>query len=275
MYIYVYFLQMDHSFIYFTFMKLSYYPIFNKRPESDRFLDEINTNSYQNIIDDKSKSNICLIGWWDWFMLDMIKKLSKEWHELFFGVNCWTLWFLLNDIQSLSELPTHYSWFRSVVDVYFLQATITTKSWETHTVLATNDIVLGNSIMDYYRFDITSPSLNKSILWTWLILSTWIWSTAYWLGNWGPIFPSGSQLLGIMWIASKPFHYTCIQKDKLTISVSDRYSLSCFVDGFATTVKDISRVEIIPCNKKIQLGFIWDFESKRLLLSQEKLGSSY
>ena len=74
-----------------------------------------------------------------------------------------------------------------------------------------------------------------------------------------------------MGIAAHPFRYKTFQKQTLKIFPSSKSSISCFVDGYSGRVKNIKKVEISQTNHNVKLGFIQNFETKRILLAEQKI----
>lgn len=118
---------------------------------------QIESGFYKDLItDDESKANAYLVGGGDGFMLDAMKRKydfsrSPEDNKLFFGVNCGTLGFLLNDLQGVERLPRT----REEIDIvkgYIMQVEILKKDTSKEIRYAINDVVVGGNVLDYFKF---------------------------------------------------------------------------------------------------------------------------
>lgn len=252
--------------------KILYYPVLDtKRPKAIDLQKDIEAWLYQNITFDKAKANAFLVAWGDGFMLDAMKKYFDE-GKPFFGVNCGTLWFLLNTLQEKS-LPKTFEEL-DMVSVHPMQVEVITQKATRHILYAINDVVIGGNILDYFSFDLHGASFDKYVLGTGLILSTSLGSSGYWLGNGWPILPMQSDLWGIMWLAAKPFNYHLLKPQSIRVIPSGRTPIMVGVDGYGGKIDDVKEISIMPSNKSISLWFLAsnDFDSKRIALSNQKLG---
>ena len=259
--------------------QLLYYPILDLfRDKAQEIKKQIESWLYTDLItDDESKANAYLVGWWDGFMLDTVKKnydfqKSPEENKLFFWINCWTLGFLLNDIDTLNNLPTHKDDI-DIVKAHLMKVEIFKKDTKKEIKYAINDVVVGGNMLDYYKFQINSQQLNKKFHGTWIMISTALWSSAYWLNNWGPIMPAGSALWGVSGLASLPFGYNIIKPESLTIDIKGRTPVMVGVDGYGGRVDDVESLTISPTTDYAKFAFLKDisFDTKRMLLAEQKL----
>jgi len=251
--------------------ELLYYPVLDtKRPKALALEKAIQAWLYQNITFDKEKANAFLVAWGDGFMLDAMKTYFDE-QKIFFGVNCGTLWFLLNEGE-LQDLPKTMEEV-DVVALHPMRVDIVTKDNKRHLLYAMNDVVIGGNILDYFSFGVSWLSLEKTIQGTGLILSTALGSSWYWLGNGGPVLPMQSNLWGVMGLASKPFNYHLMKPQSFHVIPQWRTPVMVGVDGYGGRVDDVAEVTISPSNKTISLWFFahHDFDSKRIALSNQKL----
>ena len=250
--------------------KILYYPVIDeKRAKWKKLMEKIKSWCFKNIVYDFNKANVILVWWGDWFMIHAMKKYFDSW-KLFFGLNCGTLWFLLNDFDS--ELPKKKQDI-DIVRWHCVKVEVTTNNGKKYDLYAVNDIVIWWNILDYFSFDIQSQDFSKKVKWTWLIISTVLWSSGYRLSNWWPIMPMTSKLLGIMWIAAKPFNYHLIKYQNIKITPIGRMPFLVWVDGYSGKIENVKEVVISPSTKYVDLWFVkdYDFDSKRINLSNHKL----
>lgn len=255
---------------------MKYFPVFDLvRDKATDLQQELVNNNYGHIVDNAQDADVILVAGGDGFMLDTIKKhccyynTSKQ-NPLFFGVNCGTLGFLLNDIDSLANLPQNLESIY-VTRAHLMQVCIYKKDGTSSVLYAINDVVIWGNITDYFRFEVTSENRQWDIAGTGLLFSTSVGTTAYWMSNGGPLIPTGSDLWWMMGIASRPFHYKTIKKQELTILPKGRMPVSCVVDGYAGKVDDVEKIIISPTEHEVHIGFTDNFEHKRILLAEQKM----
>lgn len=251
--------------------KILYYPVLDiKRAKAIELQKQIEAWLYQNITFDKDQANAILVWWWDGFMLDTMKKYFDE-GKMFFGVNCGTLGFLLNQIDH--SLPQTFDQIDGI-ETHPIQVEVITQEEKHHLLYALNDVVVWGNILDYFSFDIHGESFDKNVVWTGLILSTSLGSSGYRLWNGWPILPMQSNLRGIMGIAAKPFNYHLLKPQSIKITPRWRTSIMAGIDGYGGKIDDVKEINISPSDKKVSLWFLAsnDFDSKRIDLSNQKLG---
>ncbi len=204
-------------------------------------------------------------------MLDSIKRYMS-YGKPFFGVNCGTLWFLLNQVTTPHQLPKRKSEITTVSPA-IVEVMLEDATWKKYNTVCINDVVIWWNILDYYTFGITSPKRKQNIKWSWFVVSTSVGSTAYWLNLWWPLFPLHSKLRWTIWVATRPFQYKIMKPQKLIIKIDGRKSTLVWVDGYTNAYKNIVKVVCTPSKNRISLGFIkWtDFETKRLFIAEQKL----
>lgn len=259
--------------------ELIYYPVLDtfrdKAQEIEKKIKEwLLTNL--KITDNIDEANAILVGWWDGFMLDTVKKYydfdkSPEDNKLFFGVNCGTLWFLLNNIQ-LDDIPSNTQWLE-IVKANLMKVEIIKTDTSIEIKHAINDVVVGWNMLDYFKFDIDSNQVKKRFHGSGVIVSTAMWSSAYWLNNGWPLMPAGSQLRGISGLAALPFGYTILKPENVNIKIKWRTPVMVGVDWYGGKVDDVQELTISPTEHYANIMFTnWtSFDTKRMLLAEEKL----
>ena len=254
---------------------LKYYPVLDtKREKAIEIKKKNQINKFWNILENFKDCNIVLVWGGDGFMLDTVKKYydfekNNEENPIFFGINCGTLGFLLNDIE-IESLPKKTDELH-ITEINPIEVTIETVDWEIHKNYAINDIVIGWNIWDYFNFAVNWETFAVNTMWTWMIISTPTGTTAYWLNAWWPLIPVKCNLRWMMWIASKPFHYKTFTKQTVEIQATWRTNISCFVDGYGWKVENIKNIKLQKTDHQIKLWFLENFETKRILLAEQKI----
>lgn len=112
----------------------------------------------QTIVTDPTQADLILVLGGDGTMIDAIHELHHL-HQPFFGVNCGTLGFMLNDIRWVKQIPQDYHEIELITEP-FLEADIVHISPKTHeqvvakSVLAVNDILVSEDIRNFPTFHI-------------------------------------------------------------------------------------------------------------------------
>ncbi len=253
---------------------LIYYPVFNWRAKSKELQRQIQSKLYKYLTftDNIEKANAILVWWWDGFMLDTIKKYMHL-DKIFVGVNCGTLWFLLNNINNIWKLPNKIK----DLDIYqekAIKTIIKNNKDETIIKYAFNDIVIGGNILDYFQIKIDAKTIQENIQGTWLLITTPIGSTAYWLKMWGPMLPLDGNLWGIMWIWTRPFNYKVLEPEKIKIEIKWRSPVITWIDGYGGKLDNIKTLELTTCNQTVKIGFLKDqqFDTKRVMMASQVIG---
>ncbi len=259
--------------------ELIYYPVLDtfreRAQEIEKKIKEwlLNNLKITNNIDE---ANAILVGWWDGFMLDTVKRYydfekSPEENKLFFGVNCWTLWFLLNNID-YKDIPQTMEDLE-IVKAQLIKVDIVKTDASREIKYALNDVVVGWNMLDYFKFDLNSKQINKRFHWSWLIISTAMWSSAYRLNNWWPMIPAESKVWWVSGLASLPFGYKIIRPEEVNIKIKWRSPVLVGADGYGWKVDDVQELTISPTDHYASMAFVkWtSFDTKRMLLAEEKL----
>jgi len=259
--------------------ELIYYPVLDGfRERAQEIEKQIKEGLLSNlkITDNINEANTILVWWWDGFMLDTVKKYydfdkSPEENKLFFGINCGTLWFLLNDIN-LNNIPTSSNDLE-IVRAQLMKVEIIKNDGSRQIKHALNDVVVWWNMLDYFKFDLESQQIKKRFHGSGLIISTAMWSSAYRLNNGWPMIPAESKVWGISGLASLPFGYKIIRPEDVNIKIKWRTPVIVWVDGYGGRVDDVKELTISPIEHYAQISFNkWtSFDTKRMLLAEEKL----
>lgn len=250
--------------------KILYYPVIDEtRSKWKILLEKIKSWFFENIVSDINQANAILVWWWDGFMIHTMKEYFDCW-KIFFGLNCGTLWFLMNDFDF--QLPKTFGEL-DIVRWHYLDVKIVKNDWNETSMYAINDVIIWWSILDCLDFKIEWNSLSENIRWTWLVVATSLGSSGYWLSNWWPIMPVQSGIFGIMWIATKPFNYNLFNNQSIKIIPNSRHNVIVWVDWYNWKIDDVKEVYISPSEKYLELWFLSDknFDTKRVNLSNQKL----
>ncbi|MFZ2151361.1 MAG: hypothetical protein WAZ12_01265 [Candidatus Absconditicoccaceae bacterium] len=259
--------------------ELIYYPILDGYREKALEIEkQIKNGLYKNlnITSNEQEANAYLVGGGDGFMLDTVKKYydfnkSPEENKLFFGVNCGTLGFLLNNIQ-LDDIPSTTEGLE-IVKAHLMKVEIIKNDLSVEIKHAINDVVIGGNILDYFKFDINSQQIKTRFHGTGIMVSTAMGSSAYRLNNGGPMMPAESKVWGVSGLASLPFGYKIIRPEDVNIKIKGRSPVMVGVDGYGGKVEEVKELTISPTDHYAKIVFSkgTSFDTKRMLLAEEKL----
>lgn len=250
---------------------IKYFPVFSTTDKAKAWHKKLLSAHDIHLVDTPEKADYILVWGGDGFMLDAIKRYMS-YKKPFFGVNCGTLWFLLNQVSQPHNLPRKKSDITTVSPT-IMEVLLEDNAGNKHTTSCINDIMIGGNILDYYTFSVNAPKWKQTIKWSWFVISTSVWSTAYWLNLWGPLLPLHSKVRWTIWVASRPFQYKILKPQKFTVKIEWRKPTLVGVDWYANAYKWITKVTCMPSKHRITLGFIkgTDFETKRLYIAEQKL----
>lgn len=250
---------------------ISYFPVFSTTDKAKAWYNKVLADTEIVLADSPEKADYILVWGWDGFMLDAIKKYMS-FGKPFFWVNCGTLWFLLNQVSTPNKLPRKKSEI-TTVSPSIIEVALENNVWHKYSTVCINDIMIWGNILDYYNFTVWSAKRKQSIKWSWFVISTSIWSTAYWLNLGWPLIPLHSKLRGTIWVAARPFQYKVMKPQRLTIKIDWRSSTLIWVDWYANSYRNITKVTCTPSKQTISLWFFKgsDFETKRLYIAEQKL----
>ena len=173
--------------------------VFSKNDKSQKLKNKL-LNKYHNYSPKNSKIIIVCGG--DGFMLDAIKK-NYRFNKPFFGINCGTIGFLMNEIN-FHNLKNEVSESKPI-SVSPLVAHIKTYNKKKFSLLAINEISLLRQTKQTSSIKIKKDNkiLQNNLTGDGVILCTPVGSTAYNYSLRGPILKSNSRKLGLT--AISPF----------------------------------------------------------------------
>lgn len=249
-----------------------YFPTIDATKTTQPLQDHIDTQQ-ELFTDDIKKATAILVAWGDGFMLDTIKKYHT-YNIPFVGINFGAIWFLMNNITDYNYIPKTMEEL-NIITENLPKVTMIDIEGKTYSINAINDVIIWKNVVDYFNFHITTDDKKQTIRGTGIMITTPIWSTAYWLNNGWPIMPLHSDIRGVMGIASMPFHYEFIKPTTITIDIKGKNTADVGVDGYSGLHKNIVRVIIEKNETKVQLGFLksQNFDNKRLLIANDKLAN--
>lgn len=259
-----------------------YFPVVHP---SERYMDiknAINQNidKVDYLTSDINKANLILVLGGDWYMLEMIKKYADA-KKPFLWVNCGTLWFLMNDISTINDIPKSFDEI-NIRNTKFIKAEIEFVNWEKKIAYAANDICIGNSVLDYYTFDVKhwlhesveSDNINNiNIKWTGLVISNNFGSTSYRLSLGGPLIPTSSNLLGIIGIWALPYRFKMFKPQNIKINISWKSDCLAGFDGYSGKYENIKTINIMEPDLWYDMAFLKSqpIETKRILMAEAKI----
>ncbi len=256
---------------------MNFYPVFSQTSSCTKLKETLQKENWAFFVDTVEDADVILVWGWDGTMLRALRKYCN-YNKPFFWVNCGTLWFLMNRdtcvIDASCGLWDIEKSSLELIPVQCIDVEITTVKWEKRTGFVFNDLVLGWTVLDYMHAQIYTPDETLNVSWTWIIVTTSLWSTWYAINNSQPIIPLRSSLRWISGLATGSFKYMYAHPSRVTIEVSWRSTLLAWLDGTSEIIKWISSVTLSPWNKTVTLAFLASehFSERRLLLAEEKLG---
>ncbi len=227
------------------------------------------------IVDSPSKADILLIWWWDGFMLESIKKY-KDYGKLFFWINAWTVWFMLNHMVS-KNLPTSLDEI-NLIDIPLIPTSII--DWDNNKIekYFINDVLLWSYGGNFHNFEISSTTEWKliNILCSELLINTPLWSTWQALNGDLPLMDINSKLLGVTCAWPKWFSWWYLKSKEVTIKDvrwRDMWHVAHDWKNPKNMIKNAKEITIHPPKQFIQIWFKKDenYHDRRILLAQESL----
>ena len=250
---------------------LKFFPIISKYLKCNKLLSHVKNLKANSFATNKiDLADVILVIGGDWWMLKSIKKLFR-FQKPFLGVNCGTLGFLLNNISSF-DILNNVTWKDFDVVEERLLRVITDRAPD---CVAVNDVIIGWSVFDFWKFQIEGEKEQIDFWGTGAVITTPIWSTAYWLNLWGPVMPLKADIWWVAGIASRPFEFKIIDPQMLRVSWESKYNFVVWVDGRQCRIEKVTKLTIKPSNKKFKLLFLknQNFEVKRLKYASRKFHS--
>lgn len=251
---------------------LKYYLHIDQRSSCLEIRDFFEINLKSSISNTIQEADIIIVWWWDGWMLQSMRKFKNETIPLLW-INCGTLGFMLN-------ARDHTVWNNltlediTIVDIPMVEIEITHSNESKTLWFFYNDCVLWNHVLDYADFSrVCEKWCEYSAKWTWIVVTTMLWSTGYAINLWQPLIPVDADLWWVVWIATAPFRYHYLKPQTLMISCKSRNTVSCGLDGRASCIEDVASIKLFSSTKSTQLWFLpsTHFATKRVLLAQEKM----
>lgn len=230
-------------------MKIKY--IGRNTPNSKELYNFVEENFPEYLTEDNP--DLILVAGGDGSMLHTIKDYSHL-NVPFFGIGMGSLNFLMNDISDPKKLmETIINKKLDVINARSMSVKVLRNGEIVFNKYATNDIMLGNGIMNYHKFLLNSDDAtftDKLVFGQSLIVSTAIGSTAISFNNDMQIIPSFKlDIFAISSVlASKDTAFKKVVKSKQKISVkilSKRQTCKLFVDGTAHVIELEKNDEVV------------------------------
>lgn len=261
--------------------KLVYYPLFPNvgdpgSERSDRVRQWLEGDLYKQgvITDDESKANAYLVATGDGGMTKAARNKCDS-NKLLFGINCGTLGFLMNQIDSDEFIPRLVNDLHTV-EVQLMQGTFHLESDEVIKYLAFNDIFCGGNIADFITFSIEgslSHFRNRTIKGNGIFISTPQGTTGFALNARGSsaVLPLDTRTWYVGGVATGPYPDSVFTPQKVEISVKSRKPVLGYADGYEQEAVGVKKILIEPTDHKVTLAFLKDvdFESRRRELAQK------
>lgn len=263
--------------LFLVAITMNYYIFQNPNDlRNQEFKNNINTK-LKNIVTDPIQADLIIVLGWDGTMLDAVHQLH-HYQKPFFGVNCGTLWFLLNDINNVDQIPNDSSHIETISEP-FIDVEVLDIQWNIQKSKAINDVVIWWNRSD--RIDISLGNITQIDKYHFngsgVLISSPIGSTGTWLSEWQTILPVGNNTIGIKGISSAPFPRKIdTTGQKIITTLSSRTDITTSIDGKYSEIPNTSKVTI-QCSKEfftlwfIKLDNTSNFENKRMQLYAEKL----
>jgi len=277
-------------------MKQLYIPTFNKLTKVDKEFLKLNPNAMQ-----EKNPDIVVVSGGDGSLLHAIQDYG--YHGVpFFGIAAGTVNFLMNEVN-IADLEKDKFINLNIIESYTLQVKVIRKRTNgsvrrVFQATATNDIVLGNRIMDYNDFEIkgikelsdneqlsgftfrpvTEKEKPHRVKGMGLVFSTALGSTAFFTNNHGEIIENMTgKTIGVATIVSdleNSFNLHTELEDKIRVTIkSERTKCSMYIDG-ETQVFELKRGDkvIVTKGPKVKLAFLdlENFKEKRKKMVKSK-----
>ena len=231
-------------------MKIKY--IYNKDKRTEKFFKLIK-NKFPEILDEKNP-DIYLVSGGDGAMLHAIHE-SIEGNIPYFGKALGTFNFLMNKIEDDENV------IRGILDdsiklEYYTSNAIAVYLDKVKIGEAVNEIVLGESIMGYSTFNITTEHgdfKDFEVKGSGICISTSIGSTAFNFNNGGRILPLDSDLLSITGIVCNRYLNDIIKCQEVALHSN---GAKIFLSNIDSGVLNKGQKLILKKGKSIKIGFL-------------------
>ncbi len=234
-----------------------FYPVIDtNREKGQHLINYIQQKLLHTLVENPAEADAILIGWGDGYFMHTIKKYLQL-NKPFYGINCGTVWFLLNNFEEKPSFPKQVD----SLTLTTLKAKIIKTDGKGLIVNAINDLVIGNTLWDYVEFTI----FWKTYKWTGLVLTTPVGSTAYWKSLRNDVLPLTSTEIWLAGIAVKDFHSFILPRMDFDIKVTSRSQVNVAVDWKMQLIKDIHEIKLYKEGVHYNLLFdnLEKFQQKR------------
>ena len=179
----------------------------------------------------------------------------------------------------------------SIRTAKFIKAEIEFEDGSRKIAYAANDICLGNSVLDYYNFDMklaphkaaeynmhdaieSENSDDINIKGTWLVISNNFGSTSYRLSLGGPLIPTSSDLIWVIGIWALPYRFKLFKPQSIKIEISWKSNCLAGFDGYSGRYENVKSINILESDLTYDIAFLKSqpIETKRILMAESKIG---
>ncbi len=257
---------------------MNYYIYQNPEDKRKLKLKQQIASKLESIVTDPTQADLILVLGGDGTMIDAIHDLY-QYNKPFFGVNCGTLGFMLNDIRRVKQIPASFEQIELITEP-FLEADITSTTGHTwNNQLAVNDILVSEDVRNFPKFTISRGNKRLTqIKASGLVISSALGSTGYWANGMGTMIPTGNNNIWFMSVLWRPFSYKIANGIvPYEVDINYRFPVDAHIDGVQDSYRDVEHIVVKNSDKTFTLGFAKSdehtsvFHNKRLKLFTEKL----
>jgi NAD+ kinase len=253
--------------------------VFNKNDERQASYIKFLKKSFPEIIDEKNPEMHYVIGG-DGSMLHAHTKYAGSGLP-YFGKGFGTLNFIMNNFENDFEVIDgllNDTIKPEIIETEKIKVVIEKKDGTFIKKAAINDVVIGNSVMDWHEFIIDSErgAFNKLYLkGMGLCISTPLGSTAFNLNNGGKVLPLDSNVWSITGIVCDHNINEIMMPQNIDITINSlRQKPIIYIDGIANAIEleKGDKIKIRKNKRKFKLAFLdpKQFFNKRMKLIQKK-----
>ena len=197
-----------------------------------------------------------------------------QYNKPFFGINCGTLGFLMNELTDINQIPQTFDDL-SITNTKLIKTIFYNNSnGESKEFYAFNDVFCGGDIADFNTYEIRGSLThfpNISVKGNGIFVSSTQGTTGYALNAKGSaaVLPLDSDTWYIGGVATGPYPAAVVKPQHINIRVKSRATVNAYADGKRKTLQGISEIDIFPTKKIVQICFQQndDFESRRKSLA--------